>query len=60
MSIEKLVPFALAFVLAASMHKSLPDITNSIRRAEFSLIQNSKASSWPKAPMLKALKKTAR
>ena len=52
MSIDKFVPFALGFVLLASIQKPLPEVTNSIRRAMFNLIQSTKASSWPKAPLL--------
>lgn len=53
MSIEKLAPFALALALLAASTGQLPKVINAVRRAEFQLIQDSKASNWPKAPMLK-------
>jgi hypothetical protein len=57
MNIEKLAPYALTLAILASLTHSLPDVINAVRRAEFSLIQNSKASQWPKAPMLHTFKR---
>ena len=54
MNIDKLAPFALALALAAGTGQ-LPKVINAVRRAEFQLIQDSKASNWPKAPMLRSL-----
>jgi hypothetical protein len=56
MNIEKLAPFALALALLAATTGQLPKVINAIRRAEFQLIQDSKASIWPKAPTLKPFK----
>ena len=60
MNIEKLIPYALTLAILASLTHSLPEVINSVRKAEFSLIQNSKASTWPKAPMLAPFKKPVR
>jgi hypothetical protein len=57
MNIEKLAPYALALALLASLTDSLPNVINAVRRAEFQLIQNSKASTWPKAPLLPVFKR---
>jgi hypothetical protein len=52
MNIEKLAPFALAVAIMAASIGHLPQFVNVVRRADFQLIQESKASKWPKAPML--------
>jgi hypothetical protein len=57
MNIEKLAPFALALALLASSAGQLPKVINTVRRAEFLLIQDSKASTWMKAPMLNPFKR---
>jgi len=57
MNIEKLAPFAIALALVAASTGHLHQAVNTIRRAEFQLVQNTKASSWPKAPMLEPFKK---
>jgi hypothetical protein len=57
MNIEKLVPYALALAIFASLTHSLPNVINAVRRAELQLIQDSKASKWPKAPLLPAFKR---
>ncbi len=57
MNIEKLAPFALAFALLAASTGQLPKFINAVRRAELQLIQSSKASNWPKAPMLAPFKR---
>ena len=56
MNIEKLVPFAFALALLVASTGQLSKIINAVRHAEFQLIQNSKASTWPKAPMLHPFK----
>ena len=60
MSIERLAPYALTLAMLAALTHSLPEVINSVRRAEFSLTQESKASRWPKAPTLKQFKKVSR
>jgi hypothetical protein len=57
MNIDKLVPFAIAFALLAAITGQLPRFINAVRLAEFRLIQDSKASKWPKAPMLRPFKR---
>ena len=57
MNIEKLAPFALAVALFASATGHLPQFINAVRRAQIQLIQDSKASKWPKAPMLAPFKR---
>ena len=57
MNIEKLVPFAVALALLAGSTGQLPKAINAVRRAEFQLIQDSKSSNWPKAPMLAPFKR---
>ncbi len=58
MNIEKLTPFAIAIALyAASSQATLLTAINFIRHAEVQLIQDTKASKWPKAPMLKPFKR---
>jgi hypothetical protein len=56
MNIEKLTPFTIAVALAAAMNGGLPHFINTVRKAEFQLIQKTKASTWPKAPMLREFK----
>ncbi|MBS1963101.1 MAG: hypothetical protein JST04_12875 [Bdellovibrionales bacterium] len=49
----KLVPVAIALALyAAASTGSLLGAINLVRRAQFQLIQETKASKWPKAPIL--------
>ena len=57
MNIEKLIPFAVILTLLAGSTGQLPKAINAVRRAEFQLIQDTKASSWPKAPMLAPFKR---
>ena len=57
MNIEKLAPFAFALALLAASTGQLPKVINAVRRAEFQLIQETKASKWPKAPMLAPFKR---
>jgi hypothetical protein len=57
MSIEKLAPFAIALAVLASSTGQLPKVINAVRRAQVQLIQESKASKWPKAPMLAPFKR---
>jgi hypothetical protein len=57
MSIEKLAPYALALALFASIGGHLPQVINAVRHAQLQLIQNTKASTWPKAPMLPPFKR---
>jgi hypothetical protein len=57
MNIEKIAPFALALALAAASTGQLPKLINTIRRAQMQLVQETKASTWPKAPMLKPFKR---
>ena len=57
MNIEKLAPFALMVALLAASTGQLPKFINAVRRAEVQLIQDSKASKWPKAPMLAPFKR---
>lgn len=45
------VAFVLAFAAAAS--GNLPPIISQVRKAQFHLIMESKASTWPKALRLK-------
>ena len=53
MNIEKLAPFAIALAILASSTGQLPKVINAVRRAQIQLIQESKASKWPKAPVLR-------
>jgi hypothetical protein len=57
MNIEKIAPFALALALVAASTGHLPKLIDTIRRAQMQLIQETKASTWPKAPMLKPFKR---
>ena len=57
MNIEKLAPFAIALAVLASSTGQLPKVINAVRRAQVQLIQESKASKWPKAPMLATFKR---
>ena len=58
MSIEKLTPFAIALAIyAATNTGSLFAATNLVRQAQIHLIQETKASKWPKAPMLPQFKR---
>ena len=53
MQITSLIKIAGAMALAAAASfGQLPKVINAVRRAEFQLIQETKASKWPKAPML--------
>lgn len=57
MNIEKLAAFAIALAVLASSTGQLPKVINAVRRAQIQLIQESKASKWPKAPMLAPFKR---
>ena len=57
MNIEKLAPFAVVIALFASTTGHLPQFINAVRRAQVQLIQGTKASKWPKAPMLPPFKR---
>lgn len=52
LGVDKLVPLAVALTLIASATGNLPKLINTVRRAQFDLIQKSKASKWPKALIL--------
>jgi hypothetical protein len=52
-----LTKFALVIAVALASSGQLPKVINAVRRAEFQLIQDSKASTWPKAPMLEPFKR---
>ena len=57
MSIEKLAPFAIVLAVLVSSTGQLPKVINAVRRAQIQLIQDSKASKWPKAPLLQPFKR---
>ncbi len=46
MNLDKLVPVAIAFALAAAATGNLPKVIHQIRLAQAHLIQDSKASNW--------------
>ncbi|NJL25086.1 MAG: hypothetical protein HC902_07870 [Calothrix sp. SM1_5_4] len=52
MNIEKLIPFALAVVLAAASTGQLPKFIRAVQIAQFQLLKESQASKWPKALLL--------
>jgi hypothetical protein len=54
---EGLSKIAVAVAIALASVGHLPKLINAIRRAEFQLIQGTKASTWPTAPMLKSFKR---
>jgi hypothetical protein len=56
MNIEKIAPFTIALALAAASDGQLPKLLNTIRRAQGQLVHKTKASTWPKAPILKPFK----
>lgn len=47
-----LIKIATVLALAAVSHGSLPFILKQVRKAQIQLIQDSKASRWPKAMTL--------
>jgi hypothetical protein len=58
MNIEKFVPFAVILAtLACAKLGNFEKVVNTVRQAEFQLIQDTKASKWPKAPMLAPFKR---
>jgi hypothetical protein len=49
---NSLIKIAVIFALGAVASGNLPKILNQVRNAQFQLIMESKASSWPKAMRL--------
>jgi Na+-translocating ferredoxin:NAD+ oxidoreductase RnfG subunit len=49
---NSLIKIAVVLAFAAVASGNLPAIINQIRKAQFQLIQNSKASKWPKGMTL--------
>lgn len=52
MGIEKLIPLAATIAILAASTGQLPKIINLVHKAQIQLIQDSKASKWPKAMLL--------
>lgn len=46
---NSLIKIAVVLALAAVASGNLPAVINQVRKAQFQLIQESKASKWPKA-----------
>lgn len=46
---NSLIKIAVVLAFAAISSGNLPKILNQVRKAQFQLIQESKASKWPKA-----------
>ena len=46
---NSLIKIAIVLAFAAIASGNLPKIINQVRKAQFQLIMESKASSWPKA-----------
>lgn len=46
---NSLIKIAVTLAFAAVASGNLPDVINQVRKAQFQLIQESKASKWPKA-----------
>lgn len=57
MNVSKLAPFAIAFAMLAGSQGKMQRFINAIRHTQIQLIQDSKASKWPKAPMLQPFKR---
>ena len=53
MGFEKMIPIAAAFAILAVPTGQLPKIINLVHKVQIQLIQDSKASKWPKAMMLR-------
>lgn len=49
---RSLIQIAVVLAFAAVASGNLPAILNQVRKAQFHLIQESKASNWPKAMRL--------
>lgn len=49
---NNLIKIAVVLAFAAVSSGNLPKILNQVRKAQFQLIQESKASKWPKAMTL--------
>ena len=58
MGIDKLISMSVILALLAAGTGQLPRVINTLRRAQFQLIQDTKASKWPKAPLLEPNKKS--
>jgi len=52
MGCEKMIPMPATFAILAASNGKLPKIINLVHKAENQLIQDSKASKWPKATLL--------
>ncbi len=51
---NSLIKIAVVLAFTAVVSGSLPVVINQVRKAQFQLIQESKASKWPKAMRLKS------
>ena len=58
MGIDKLISISVILAVLAAGTGQLPRIINSVRRAQLQLIQDTKASKWPKAPLLEPNRKS--
>ena len=56
MGIDKLISSAWVLAVLAAATGQLPKVINDVRRAQFRLIQESKASQWGKPMFLKGSK----
>lgn len=52
MGLDRLIKTVAALTIVAALTGQLPQMIAYARRAQFQLIQNSKASKWPKAMLL--------
>lgn len=50
---NSLIKIAVVLAFAAVASGNLPAVINQVRKAQFQLIQESKASKWPKAMQLR-------
>ena len=57
MGIDKLISMSVILALLVASTGQLPRVINTVRRAQLQLIQDTKASKWPKVPLLEANKK---
>ena len=52
MGLDKFIQIAALFAVLAVSSGQLPKVVNYVHTAQFKLIQDSKASKWPKAMLL--------
>jgi hypothetical protein len=54
MGIERLIPVAVTLAISAASTGQLPGIIHAVHVGQYRLIQDSKASKWPRATLLPA------